>query len=301
MIPVPALPEKPKPETFKPLLQHLVERPDEFSREESRQAFHHLAQKEFGGATAVQIGAFLMALKYSGKAHDDKVISAAADVMREYAIRVTLENGPADFVVDIVGTGAIAPIRKSLPFRTIFNVLGPLLNPARPRGMVLGVYTKSLGPVFARALRDAGVERFMVVCGDEGLDEISIAGGTHVWELDHSRKTEDGQPEIKDSMVHPAHFGLNAWPLDMVAGSTPDVNAKTLRWLLGQESTPPVLPEPVSLEAITDFVLINASALLVVAGVAKDFIEGVDLARDSMKSGKAWAAIDAFVRFGRSQ
>ncbi|KAG8922117.1 anthranilate phosphoribosyltransferase [Tulasnella sp. 418] len=260
MIPVPALPEKPKPETFKPLLQHLVERPDEFSREESRQAFHHLAQKEFGGATAVQIGAFLMALKYSGKAHDDKVISAAADVMREYAIRVTLENGPADFVVDIVGTG-----------------------------------------VFARALRDAGVERFMVVCGDEGLDEISIAGGTHVWELDHSRKTEDGQPEIKDSMVHPAHFGLNAWPLDMVAGSTPDVNAKTLRWLLGQESTPPVLPEPVSLEAITDFVLINASALLVVAGVAKDFKEGVDLARDSMKSGKAWAAIDAFVRFGRSQ
>lgn len=92
------------PDSFKPLLQKLIDNPDEFTAQETRLSFHHLAQKEFGGATPVQIGAFLMALKYSGKAHDDVIISAAAEVMRSYAIGVKLE-GPDDFVVDIVGTG----------------------------------------------------------------------------------------------------------------------------------------------------------------------------------------------------
>lgn len=92
------------PSTFKPLLQKLIDNPDDFTGEETRLAFQHLARKEFGGATEVQIGAFLMALKYSGKAHDDVIISAAADVMRSYAIPVQLE-GAADFIVDIVGTG----------------------------------------------------------------------------------------------------------------------------------------------------------------------------------------------------
>ena len=93
------------PDGFRPLLQHLIDHPDDFTGEETRLAFHHLAQKEFGGATPVQIGAFLMALKYSGKAHDDIIISAAADVMRMYAIGVTLQGADNDFVVDIVGTG----------------------------------------------------------------------------------------------------------------------------------------------------------------------------------------------------
>jgi len=351
-------------DSFKPLLQKLIDRPDEFTAEETRLAFHHLAQKEFGGATPVQIGAFLMALKYSGKAHDDIVISAAAEVLRSYAIGVTLEGGDADFTVDIVGTGgdghntfnvstsaaivaagagarvikhgskastsssgssdilaalgcqhlppttthlpripfvflsavnyhpaigALSPIRKSLPFRTIFNVLGPLLNPSRPRGMVLGVYTKSLGPVFARALRDAGVERAMVVCGQEGLDEISIAGGTWTWTL------EGGQ--ITEAVVHPVHFGLAAQPLNWVAGSTPAINAATLTALL--TSTPaPNLPPPVSLDAIRDFVLLNAAALLVVAKVAVDYKDGVRLARESMTNGKAWEALQTFRKMG---
>lgn len=92
-------------EGFKPLLQHLVDTPDTFTAQETRLAFHHLAQKEFGGATPVQIGAFLMALKYNGKQHDDVVISAAAEVLRSYAIGVSVDGAEEDFVVDIVGTG----------------------------------------------------------------------------------------------------------------------------------------------------------------------------------------------------
>lgn len=76
--------------------------------------------------------------------------------------------------------GALAPIRKQLPFRTIFNVLGPLVNPARPGGMVLGVFKPALGPVFAEALRELGTARALVVCGHEGLDEISPSGDTWV-------------------------------------------------------------------------------------------------------------------------
>jgi len=302
-----------------------------------------------------------MALKYSGKAHDDLIISAAAEVMREYATGVNLEGGDEDFVVDIVGTGgdgyntfnvsttaaivaagagarlckhgskastsssgsadvlaalgcrhithtgkplpripflflsagnyhpsiaSLAPIRKSLPFRTIFNVLGPLLNPARPRGMVLGVYIKSLGPVFARALRDAGVERFLVVCGQEGLDEISIAGGTWTWSL------EDGR--IKEGVIHPVHFGINAQPLDRVIGSTPEVNAATLVALLTSGKQPEDLPPSATMSAISDYVCMNAAALLVVAGVASDYKEGMRLARESIDNGSAWKAFEAF-------
>lgn len=190
--------------------------------------------------------------------------------------------------------GALSPIRKSLPFRTIFNVLGPLLNPSRPKGMVLGVYTKSLGPVFARALRDAGVERAMVVCGQEGLDEISIAGGSWIWTLNEDRS-------IKESVIHPAHFGLVAQPLDRVAGSTPQINAATLEALLTGGSAPADLPPQVSLEAIRDFVVINAAALLVVAKVAVDFQDGVKRAQESIANGSAWAALQGFRQLGKER
>lgn len=92
------------PSTFKPLLQKLIDRPNEFTHEETRLAFHHLAQKDFEGATPVQVGAMLMALKYSNKAHSPEIIVEAAAVMREYAIRPNLEASD-DFLVDIVGTG----------------------------------------------------------------------------------------------------------------------------------------------------------------------------------------------------
>ena len=153
--------------------------------------------------------------------------------------------------------------------------------------MVLGVYTKALGPVFARALRDAGVERAMVVCGQEGLDEISIAGGTDTWTLHEDRS-------ITEAVIHPAHFGLTAQPLDRVAGFTPDINAATLTALLTNNPAPAELAPPVSMDAIRDFIVLNAAALLVVAKVASDFDDGVRRALESIKSGKAWEALQAF-------
>jgi anthranilate phosphoribosyltransferase len=181
----------------------------------------------------------------------------------------------------------IAPFRKALPFRTMFNVLGPLLNPARPRGMVLGVAERELGAPFMRSLANGGVERALVVCGAEGLDEISCAGPTNVWEL------KDGQ--FSESTIHPEHdFGLRCHPLSSVVGAGPDENARTFKTLLTSGEN---VPE--ALVPILEFVLVNASALLVVAGVASDYRDGVRLARESVYSGKAWNALEQFREAGR--
>jgi anthranilate phosphoribosyltransferase len=181
---------------------------------------------------------------------------------------------------------SIAPYRKALPFRTMFNVLGPLINPARPRGMVLGVAEPEIGPTFAHSLREGGVERALVVCGFEKLDEISCAGPTHAWEL------KDGKVTAKT--LRPEDFGLPVHPLSSVAGGSPQENAETFKILLTSGAN---IPE--NLVPVLDFVLLNASALLVVAGVAQDFVEGTKLARESITSGKAWEALDTFRDAGK--
>lgn len=186
----------------------------------------------------------------------------------------------------------LAPHRKSLPFRTMFNVLGPLINPANPSGLVLGVAEKELGMTFARSLRDSGsVKRALVVCGAEGLDEISCAGDTYAWEL-----KEDGT--IEEKTLNPSQFGLGVHPLREVAGGTANENAETFKRLLTGSGSEGGSSGPGNLGAVLDFVLLNASALLVVAGIASDFADGVRLARESISSGKAWEALQTFKREG---
>ena len=164
----------------------------------------------------------------------------------------------------------------------MFNVLGPLVNPARPRGMVLGVAERELGPTFAHSLADGGVQRAFVVCGAEGLDEISCAGDTFAWELH-----PDGS--VAERTIHPHDFGLETHPLSEVRGGTPAENAETFRALLqsGEDI-------PAKLTPVLDFVLMNAAALLVVAGIAADLKDGVAKARKSVTSGKAWNALERF-------
>lgn len=151
--------------------------------------------------------------------------------------------------------------------------------------MVLGVAERELGMTFAHSLQDSGVERALVVCGAEGLDEISCAGDTYVWDL------KEG--EITETKINPKMFGLKAHLLAEVAGSTPEENSKTFRELLRSGED---IPE--RLTSVLDFVLMNASALLVVAGVAKDYLEGTKLARESIVSGKAWEALETFRKEG---
>ncbi|WVQ63349.1 anthranilate phosphoribosyltransferase [Kwoniella botswanensis] len=186
----------------------------------------------------------------------------------------------------------IAPIRRNLNFRTIFNVLGPLINPARPQRMLLGVAKQELGDTFAEVLRLLNVERALVVCGKEGLDEISPAGETWTWWL------ENGQ--ITKGSIHPTEdFGLPLHSLSSVRGSTPDLNALTFQSIMSNSPAPPHLSSPASadspsLDTIRDYVLLNAAALLHVSGKARSWKEGVDIAREAIESGGALAAFEGF-------
>lgn len=186
----------------------------------------------------------------------------------------------------------LAPIRRTLPHRTILNLLGPLVNPSRPAAIVIGVAHASLGPTFIKALScDEKVQRAWVVCGEEGLDEISCAGPTHVWE--YMRGRSDG--EFAEFSIEPSSFGLRAHSLDMVKGGKgPEENAETFMHLINPEKWGARKGPSEDVTPVLEFVLMNAAAVLLVADVANSLEEGVRLARESVVSGNAW---DAFCSF----
>lgn len=186
----------------------------------------------------------------------------------------------------------VAPMRKVLPFRTIFNILGPLVNPTRPKGIVVGVAEPWLGPVFAKAIREGGVQRGLVVCGKEKLDELSCAGESDAWQLDETGK-------VTKLVLHPSMFGLPTHPLSEVTGGDADENAAIFQKIINPSVRNCSLSElSDDLKPILDFVLMNAGAMLVVAGIAKDWKEGADLARKSIEEGKAWDALVQFKEAG---
>lgn len=248
-------------------------------------------------AAIVAAGAGARVIKHGSRASTST--SGSADLLQSLgcvftpptstATEVPIPRLPFTFILAPHYHPALAllgPYRKALPFRTMFNVLGPLINPARPRGMVLGIAERELGNTFAHSLRDGGVERALVVCGAEGLDEISCAGDTHAWSL------KDGI--ISQITIHPSDFGLRVHPLSKVAGGTPDENAATLKTLLTSgEAIPPTLTP------VLEFVLLNASALLVVAGIADNFQSGTQLAMNSITDGAAWNALQTFQKAGQ--
>jgi len=161
--------------------------------------------------------------------------------------------------------------------------------------MVLGICEPELGATFAQSLFDGGVERGLIVCGAERLDEISCAGPTRVWELS---RDADGKGKIDEYLVDPSNdFGLPTHPLEDVAGHSPEANARVFVRLLDPAQGLPSDADQETIrkhKAITDFVLINASGLLVVAGIANNFKHGVELARESITSGKGWQALQTF-------
>ncbi|KAJ3386892.1 anthranilate phosphoribosyltransferase [Entophlyctis sp. JEL0112] len=179
---------------------------------------------------------------------------------------------------------AIAQARKELGVKTIFNILGPLTNPARPNRMIVGVFSDSLGPILAEALRISGVERFWIVHGKLGLDEIAPTGETDVWSYDSSAPS----PAVEHFVVHPTRdFGIQEHTLEEVKGGDAAFNSETMKSLLRGRLTPG--------NAVCDFVLLNAGALLFVSGIASDLKDGVSKALQSINNGRALKALEAFV------
>jgi anthranilate phosphoribosyltransferase len=225
--------------------------------------------------------------------HGNRAVSSrsgSADVMEALGVNINLTPEQIGRCVDEVGIGFMfapahhaatrhaTPVRRELGVRTIFNILGPLTNPALAPNQLMGVFHPDLVGIQVRVLQRLGSNHAMAVHGAEGLDEISISGATYVGEL------KDGQ--VKEYSVHPDRFGLPVHDIrSLKVGTVEESRAMVLSAL---ENKP---------GAARDIVALNAGAAIYVAGKADSFEDGVELAMEQMRSGAARAKLDAFVVF----
>jgi anthranilate phosphoribosyltransferase len=229
-------------------------------------------------AALVAAGAGCAVAKHGNRSSTSR--SGSADVLE--ALGATIELDPPEVArcIDAVGFGFmfaprhhaamkhVAPVRKALAVRTIFNFLGPLTNPAGARRQLLGVSDHHYQETIAEALVGLGCERALVVCAADGVDEISVAADTRVVEV------ADGRTE--EWFVRPEELGIDRAEIREIAGGTPEENAVTVTRVLAGEDGPP-----------RDVVLLNAGAAILVGGGADDLAGGVDRAREAIDSGAA--------------
>lgn len=215
--------------------------------------------------------------------------SGAADVLESLGVNIGIDVEKNEKVLADTGMSFlfaqshhssmknVGPVRKEMGERTIFNILGPLTNPANASLQLLGVYSKDLVEKLAEVLSNLGVKRGMAVCGGDGLDEITLTGPTHCCEI------KDGTFTSFD--ITPEQFGLKPCKLEELVGGTPDDNAKITRDILsGKERG-----------AKRDVILLNAGIAIYIGKPGITMEEGIKEAAEQIDSGKALAKLDEFV------
>lgn len=215
--------------------------------------------------------------------------SGSADVLEALGVNIQLDAGQAKRCLDDIGIcfmfsqlyhpsmkHAAGP-RKELGIRTVFNMLGPLTNPAGADRQVLGIYDGGKTSTIAEVLRELGSKRALVVSSREGLDEISISSPTRVSELKNG--------EIRTYDLQPEDLGLRTYPLEAMIGGDPQTNAEIVRRVL--QGAP---------GAHRDVVLANAGACVYVAGLADNIREGVAIAAEAIDSGKALNKLEQLIQ-----
>jgi anthranilate phosphoribosyltransferase len=220
-------------------------------------------------------------------------------VLEALGVKIELDAGQVKDCLEKLGIGfmfaplfhpsmkfAAAP-RRELGVRTVFNILGPLTNPALAEAMVLGVPGEELGAKMVQVLQRLGSKHALVVHSLDGMDEISVAGSSRVWEL------KDGK--ISDYQVSPEDFGLAIANVETLAGGTPQENAAILRAVLGGEKGPK-----------RDAVIMNAAAGIAVSRLNKAssgpaaLKEGAETAREVIDSGRAQEKLEKLIKLSRS-
>jgi anthranilate phosphoribosyltransferase len=214
--------------------------------------------------------------------------SGSADVLE--ALGAKLDQTPAQIAhsVETIGVGFMfapshhpamkhaAPVRKELGIRTIFNILGPLTNPAGAQNQLMGVFHVDLVGIQTRVLQRLGARHVMVVYGRDGLDEISISGETLVGELVNG--------EIREYELHPSQFGLEVYDRRAIQVNTVEESKQMVLAVLENQPGPAL-----------NIVLLNAGAALYVAGVAKSIEDGIERARKVIAKGEARHRLDQFI------
>jgi anthranilate phosphoribosyltransferase len=229
--------------------------------------------------------------------HGNRAVSSAsgsADVLEALGFDLNLDPALIAQSIDRYGFGFLfaplhhpamrhaVPVRKELATRTVFNILGPLTNPARAQAQIVGVYAPELAATVARVMVLLGTKRALVIHGADGLDELSPSGVNLVYEV------TDGK--IEETTLDPADLGMTRCHVSQLRGATPAENATTTRSLLRGAPGP-----------LRDAVLLNAGAALRVAGIADGYRDGLDLASTAIDSGAAAERLDALVAFSRRQ
>jgi anthranilate phosphoribosyltransferase len=216
----------------------------------------------------------------------------SADVLEKLGVNVSLTPEQVAHCVDTIGVGFMfapnhhsamkyaAPVRKELGVRTMFNLLGPLTNPAGAPNQVIGVFHQSLTTKLAQVLGELGSRHVLVVHGADGMDEISISEGTYIAEL------KDGK--VKEYTVHPDLFGLTTAPVELLKVSNADEACAKLLSVLNNE-----------VGAARDIVQMNAGAAIYVAGITKTLADGVARAYEAIASGAAKEKLEQLISISK--
>jgi anthranilate phosphoribosyltransferase len=240
----------------------------------------------------VAAGAGLKVAKHGNRAMSSRC--GSADVLEELGVRIDLTPQQVQQCVENVGIGFMfaqsfhpamkyaASPRREIGIRTVFNILGPLTNPAGAQYQVIGVPNEEIGDKIAQALCHLNIKRALVVHGLNGIDELSISGASSVWEV-------NSNSAVSHYFIAPEDVGLESAPLETVKGGAPAQNADILRSILSGAKSP-----------ARDVVLLNAAAGIYVGGLATNLKQAVGLARQSIDNGRAAEKLDRLVNFSRA-
>ena len=243
-------------------------------------------------AAFVAAGAGLKVAKHGNRAMSSRC--GSADVLETLGIKIDLGAEAVAECLETIGIGFMfAPIfhpamkyaaapRREIGIRTVFNILGPLTNPARAESQVIGVPSEELGGKIASVLHRLGTKHSLVVHGLNGMDELSISGRSVVWEVNEHRVSAPYD-------VFPLHFGFKEVSLAEIRGGSPEENAGILRLILNGKKG-----------SLRDIVVMNAAAAIVAGNRASDLKEGARLAEEAIDSGRAQEKLDGLVRLSQN-
>jgi len=242
-------------------------------------------------AAFVAAGAGLKVAKHGGRAASGTC--GAADVLEALGVKLELSPDSVARCINEVGIGFMfapafhpamrhaGPVRREIGIRTVFNILGPLTNPANAQSQLLGVADPDLGETMARVMNLLGADHVLVVHGHGGLDELSLSGENTVWEL------QGGQ--VRRWSLDPREAGLPPHSVEDIAGGSKEENAETMRRLFKGENGP-----------VRDTVLLNSAGVLMAGGKVDDIGKGVQAAAEVIDDGAALKKLDALVELSQS-
>ncbi|TDR73040.1 anthranilate phosphoribosyltransferase [Paludibacterium purpuratum] len=242
-------------------------------------------------ASFVTAAAGARVAKHGGRSVSSK--SGSADVLEILGVNINLDAHAVGECIDRIGIGFmfapnhhsamrhVAPIRRELGVRTIFNILGPLTNPAGADNQVMGVFHYDLVGIQARVLKELGSRHVLVVHGMDGLDEITLSDCSWVAEL------KDGA--IRESVLDPRDYGFARSPISALYADSAEQSARIIESVLGNEPS-----------AARDIVLINAGAAIYTAGVADSLTDGIERARDALERGTALQKLHELIQMSQA-